>query len=181
VLGRSAGVEDVLQEAALLALKKVDQFEPGTHFVAWMAQMVRFVALNQVRKQARTHAAPLDENTPQSPRRAVGPAPSPGAELRLGRRGEVPPGQGSFDDELMHALDHLTDVARACLLLRTVEGLDYEEIGRVLEIPEGTAMSHVHRSRMRMRAELMRRRGLTAGDGTAADDGQPTTREGQRP
>src|SRR5688572_16362863 len=37
VLGRSAGAEDVLQEAALLALKKVDQFQPGTHFVAWMA------------------------------------------------------------------------------------------------------------------------------------------------
>ena len=55
----------------------------------------------------------------------------------------------------MSALGHLSEVARACLLLRTVEGLDYGEIGRALGIPEGTAMSHVHRSRMRLRAELV--------------------------
>src|SRR4051812_25584625 len=38
VLGRATGAEDVVQEAALLALGKLDRFEPGTHFVAWMAQ-----------------------------------------------------------------------------------------------------------------------------------------------
>jgi RNA polymerase sigma-70 factor (ECF subfamily) len=170
VLGRSAGAEDVLQETALLALKKVAQFEPGTHFVAWMAQMVRFVALNQLRKQTRGAAAPLDETADTGrvrdlPHRA---APRRDAEacveLRLGARGELPSSQRSFDDELMRALGGLTDVARACLLLRTVEGLDYEEIGRVLAIPEGTAMSHVHRSRMRLREQLLRvRRSDTEG------------------
>ena len=166
VLGRTAGAEDVLQEAALLALKKVDQFEPGTHFVAWMAQMVRFVALNQLRKQTRAHAAPLDETDAGSvcglPHRAA--TPGGGApELRLGARGEVPTGQRSFDDELMRALGGLSEVARACLLLRTIEAMDYEEIGRVLEIPEGTAMSHVHRSRMKLREQLLRTRRATEG------------------
>src|SRR5687768_12549116 len=66
VLGRSAGAEDVVQEAALLALGKIDQFQPDTHFAAWMAKIVRFVALNQLRKQTRAQAAPLDENDPHT-------------------------------------------------------------------------------------------------------------------
>jgi RNA polymerase sigma-70 factor (ECF subfamily) len=151
VLGRSTGAEDVVQEAALLALGKVEQFEPGTHFTAWMAQMVRFVALNHLRRQTRNRATPLDETDPQAHRAAARPA---GPALHLGGRGEVPAGQQSFDDELMRALASLTEIARASLLLRTLEGLDYEEIGRVLGVPAGTAMSHVHRSRLRLRERL---------------------------
>jgi RNA polymerase sigma-70 factor (ECF subfamily) len=161
VLGRSAGAEDVVQEAAVLALGKIGQFEPGTHFAAWMAQMVRFVALNHLRKQTRTQAAPLDENDPQarSPQGRPGSRRPGDAPLHLGSHGELPPGQQSFDDELTGALAALGETARACLLLRTLEELDYEEIGRVLGIPEGTAMSHVHRSRMRLRERLTRGRG----------------------
>jgi RNA polymerase sigma-70 factor (ECF subfamily) len=158
VLGRSAGAEDVVQEAAALALRKLGQFEPGTHFAAWMAQMVRFVALNHLRKQTRTQAAPLDENDPHAhaPHRARPQDGTAAGELHLGRRGELPAGQESFDDELTAGLTSLSETARACLLLRTIEDLDYEEIGRVLGIPEGTAMSHVHRSRMRLRERLTR-------------------------
>jgi DNA-directed RNA polymerase specialized sigma24 family protein len=35
--------------------------------------------------------------------------------------------------------------------------MDYEQIGQVLNIPQGTAMSHVHRSRMRLREHLQSR------------------------
>ena len=41
--------EDVVQDAAIIALGKFDQYQPGSNFTAWMAQMVRFVALNQSR------------------------------------------------------------------------------------------------------------------------------------
>lgn len=182
VLGRSAGAEDVLQDAALLALKKVDQFEPGTHFVAWMAQMVRFVALNQLRKQTRSHATSLDgadagamRELPHRTSPPEAPGGGGGADLRLGPRGQVPPGQRSFDDELMRALGALSEVARACLLLRTIEGLDYQEIGRVLDIPEGTAMSHVHRSRMRLRELLHSKRHAASSTPrlTATEEPQP--------
>jgi RNA polymerase sigma-70 factor (ECF subfamily) len=152
VLGRSAGAEDVVQEAALLALGKLDQFQPGTHFAAWMAQMVRYVALNQVRRQVRGRAQSLDDADGGGAHAHLG-AREP--ELRLGSRGELPQGQHNFDDRLMRALEGLTEVARGCLLLRTLEGMEYEEIGRVFDIPQGTAMSHVHRSRMRLRQRLM--------------------------
>jgi RNA polymerase sigma-70 factor (ECF subfamily) len=49
----------------------------------------------------------------------------------------------------------LDEVARACLLLRTVHDMPYKQIAQVLEVPEGTAMSHVHRARQAMRQRLM--------------------------
>src|SRR5687767_9016051 len=39
--------EDVVQEAAVTALGKLNEFEPNTNFTAWMAKIVRYIALNQ--------------------------------------------------------------------------------------------------------------------------------------
>jgi len=39
-------------------------------------------------------------------------------------------------------------------LLRKVEGLSYDEISDVLQVPRGTVMSRVHYARSRMRAIL---------------------------
>ncbi|MBT8484154.1 MAG: RNA polymerase sigma factor, partial [Phycisphaerae bacterium] len=77
--------------------------------------------------------------------------PTPAA---LTSRGTLPPDQRSFDDDVLHALDGLEETARACLLLRTVVDLPYKEIARALDVPEGTAMSHVHRARRVLREKL---------------------------
>jgi RNA polymerase sigma-70 factor (ECF subfamily) len=48
----------------------------------------------------------------------------------------------------------LDEIPRTCLVLRVVHGLAYSEISSALDIPEGTAMSHVHRSRLALRERL---------------------------
>ena len=69
-------------------------------------------------------------------------------------RGRVDPQQHGFDDAVLAALNTLGETARACLLLRTILDLSYRELAETLEIPEGTAMSHVHRARAAMRKAL---------------------------
>ena len=59
-----------------------------------------------------------------------------------------------LDDALTRALAALSETARAALLLRTVLELDYDSIARLLDVPPGTAMSHVHRSREALRRAL---------------------------
>jgi len=151
ITGDRGGAEDVVQEAALLALGKLDQFEPGTNFRAWMAQMVRYVALNHARKRQKHLAAALGPEIEESGSLAAGQNES---ALRLGRHGELPADQAFFDDNLTRALNSVSDVARACLLLRTIDQMEYSEISKVLQIPEGTAMSHVHRARQHLRERL---------------------------
>ena len=55
------------------------------------------------------------------------------------------------------ALEELSEEARCCLLLRIVEDLAYSEIAQLLAIPEGTAMSHVHRAKATLRRRLASR------------------------
>jgi RNA polymerase sigma-70 factor (ECF subfamily) len=47
-------VDDVLQEASLVAWRKFAQFEAGTSFLNWFLTIARFEALKHRRKQARS-------------------------------------------------------------------------------------------------------------------------------
>src|SRR5262245_37407998 len=60
VLGRREGAEDVVQEAVIVALGKRDELPKVENFAAWMAQIVRFVALNR-RRSARIRLAEGEE------------------------------------------------------------------------------------------------------------------------
>ncbi len=170
VLGDPSEAEDVLQEAALMALAKLDDFDPNTHFTAWMGRFVRNVALNHARKRARRATAAV------APEQLLGLAGEEAAGRSNGRGearpargalefvddghgpvdevGRVREGQRAFDDRMMAGLNGLEATAREALLLRTVLGLAYREIARILGIPEGTAMSHVHRARKVLRGHL---------------------------
>ena len=64
VSGSRSLADDVLQESAIVALKKLDQYRPGTNFTGWMSSVVRFVALNQARKERRRQHSSL-EGTPR--------------------------------------------------------------------------------------------------------------------
>ena len=68
--------------------------------------------------------------------------------------GQLHEAQTEFDDHVVRALESLGDVPRSCLLLRTVAELSYVEISACMQIPEGTAMSHVSRSKARLRRLL---------------------------
>lgn len=148
--------EDVVQEAAIIALGKLDQFQRGTNFVAWMGQTVRYTALNLARRSRRHLNAATDPALLEAGAAGAShPAGSALPSIRLTAQVEMPGNQSAFDDRIVCALDSINETARACLLLRTIEGMDYRDIARTLDIAEGTAMSHVHRARAALRERLV--------------------------
>lgn len=48
----------------------------------------------------------------------------------------------------------LSEEHRTIMLLREVEGLDYETIAEILELPVGTVRSRLHRARLQLRDHL---------------------------
>lgn len=150
ILGDRTEAEDVLQEAAMIGLQRLSQFQPGTDLRAWCGRIVRFVALNRRRRVRRRRTEPVDPEVLAESRPA--PATVPPAPVDV--RGQLQPGSGAFDDALEAALARLRPTARACLLLKVVQELDYAAIAATLGIPQGTAMSHVHRARAALRADL---------------------------
>ncbi|HEY1601448.1 MAG TPA: RNA polymerase sigma factor [Pirellulales bacterium] len=158
ITGDRTEADDVVQEAALVALRKLDEFDEGTNFAAWMSQIVRLTALNHVRKTGRQNTAPTD---PQTLDRATVASPHTSDDPRspVDGTGRLVMQQSAFDDDVLNALASVGEVARACLLLRTVHQLSYAEISDTLQIPAGTVMSHVHRARQTMRERLRNRHG----------------------
>jgi RNA polymerase sigma-70 factor (ECF subfamily) len=55
----------------------------------------------------------------------------------------------------VRALQSLEDEHRAVVVLRDIEGFDYHEIGKILEIPPGTVKSRLHRARMALRQAIL--------------------------
>ncbi|MBO6512639.1 MAG: RNA polymerase sigma factor [Phycisphaerales bacterium] len=139
--------DDIVQHGAIVALQRLDQFTPGTNFLAWTSTIVRGVARNQRRSEQRHRSKILrlsslfpksgqrnqqiTQNTEQT-QRPISP------DLKL------PDG---FDDRIRDALDTLTAPQRTCLLMRTLLDHSYSEIGEILEMPAATVRSHVYRSR----------------------------------
>lgn len=131
VTGDNTRAADIVQDAAIVAMNKLDQFQEGTNFQAWMCQIVRYVAMNDARKMRPVATVPdkLDANQAR-PHTAAHCAASEG-----------------FSDEVTKALATLDPTARECVLLKVIFDWPYARIAELLDIPEGTAMSHVHRSR----------------------------------
>ncbi len=121
--------------------------------MAWMSQIVRLTALNHVRKSSHRIAVPTDPQLLDHLGTADAARPGDDALLVSGD-GHLSLEQTEFDDQVLGALSGVGKVARACLLLRIVQDLSYAEIAKTLQIPEGTAMSHVHRAKKMMRDRL---------------------------
>lgn len=141
--------QDLVQEAGMIAWKKRESFEPGTRFEAWTGQIVRNLALRHGRDGARraTVALAVEPSATPSPPQAS-PAMIRGAQDQA--TAQTLGDRYAIDDRLASALAQLSDIARACFVLRSVESHSYQEISEVLDIPANTAMSHVHRSRQRV-------------------------------
>ncbi|HEY6564934.1 MAG TPA: RNA polymerase sigma factor [Pirellulaceae bacterium] len=156
--GDRSQADDLVQEAAVIALSKLDRFTAGTNFAAWMAEIVRRCSSNHTRKfQTRgtvpTDPTALDQHAGRQASMAV-------SSFRPDRVTETSVDHGDFDDPLLHGLNQLSPVARGCLLLRIVRQLTYDEIAQLMGIPQGTAMSHVHRSKHALREFLRQQQAL---------------------
>lgn len=137
VTGDRTEADDVVQEAAIIAMRKFATFQPGTNFNAWMAEVTRNTARNARRKHTRARRLT----------QALARATRPDAHT-------TPPHRAAREDHVLDAIRSLEEVARTCLLLRVVGGLSYESIALITQIPQGTAMSHVFRAREKLRAHL---------------------------
>lgn len=172
--GQGAGDEadDVVQKAAIVALERLDRFEAGTNFNAWMSAIVRGVARNHRRGRKRMEERhlrlagaetldhdPYADTPPENPRVRPGVAGGDAADPRV----DFPDG---FREDLRNAVERLGPLQGACLVLRAVHGHSYDEIASMLDIPAATARSHVFRARAGLAALL---RGTDAGKEGGSD------------
>lgn len=130
---------DLVQETARIAWQNRARFAPGSDLAAWLAQIVRHTGANWRRK-----LRPVASDAHQ--------LPEPVAHASRVPRAPHDVDCEQLPDELANALQALSEVERACLLLHAVGGLTFPEIATMLDLPVNTATSHARRARLALQA-----------------------------
>jgi len=144
--------EDLAQEAFLKALEALDRFEARSRFYTWLYRIAVNLALSHVRK--RGHSVRLKLHADDA-----GGRDHQAAALEAWSRSapETPSARltaRETQQRLAAALEGLHEDHRAVVVLHDIEGLNYAEVGRILDIPRGTVKSRLHRARMELRRSL---------------------------
>ena len=137
VTNDDADAEDVVQDAFITALERLDDCEPA-RFSGWLLSIVRNRALNFRRAQTIRAVSPLQiaENATSSSNPERDTARS---ELRA---------------ELTGAMAQLTETQRQVVLLHDLEGYKHREIGELIGISEGASRFHLSTARAALRGLL---------------------------
>jgi len=140
VIARMLGVpeaEEVTQEVFLRAFRGLDRFRAEAQLSTWLYRIAVNAALTERGRRGveRNRIAPAAEAE-------LLPAP-PGVE-----------GDPALRARLESALAALPPGYRAVIVLHDIEGLEHEEIGRVLGCRVGTSKSQLHKARAKMRELL---------------------------
>lgn len=140
MLHNHADALDVTQSAFLRALQALPRFEARSSFYTWLFRIAVNLTISHRR---RPRLAQFDDTMRTEPR-TMDTAPA----LALERQ--------ELSARLQRALAGLEEDFRVAVLLRDVEGLDYETIGQIVGAPVGTVKSRIHRGRESLRAVLTR-------------------------
>lgn len=134
--------EDLVQDTMLRAFRSIERFD-GRHPRAWLLTIMRNAQINRVRRRRPGLLADPDEFADRDSGMAddaAGPE-----QVVMDRR---------FDSVVEDAYLALPDTFREVIDLVDLAGLSYAEAAAVLEVPQGTVMSRLHRGRKRIRESL---------------------------
>lgn len=145
-----AQAEDLVQDTYLKAFKAFDRFRAGSNAKSWLFRICKNHFIDRYREKARRphHGGAVEELAVDSPRRSIEVFEREGIEneeifLDL------------FGDEVNRYLRELPEPFRKAMLLCDLEGLSYEEIAEVLDVPIGTVRSRISRGRAFLKERLV--------------------------
>lgn len=163
MLGSSHDAEDMLQEMAVRAWRAKASLTDVSNGRAWLYRITTNVCLDEL-KQRRTRLLPFEAGPPAAdPQVALG-APDPDAFVEpcpdawFAGAASDPAARYEMGQAVrlafVAALQHLTPIQRATLLLRDVVGLSAEETASALELGLQATNSALFRARTALDAKL---------------------------
>lgn len=143
---------DVVQDGFVKVHRHIDSFQGTSSFYTWLYRIIMNLAIDHVRRRRNAKGLEYDDRVGRDDDEIAGDG------TLLPRILDANPGKTVIRRELLEriqrALDELPEYHRAVILLREVEGLSYEEMAEVLDVPKGTIMSRLFHARKKMQAAL---------------------------
>ncbi len=141
---------DVVQEAFVKVHKHIEGFQGTASFYTWLYRIVMNLSIDHVRRGKKSKQVDYDDGVARDGAESAGGA-WPQFESPNPRRTAL---RRELSDAIARALETLPEYHRAVIVLREVEGLSYEEMAEVLEVPKGTIMSRLFHARRKMQEAL---------------------------
>lgn len=141
--------QDLTQEVFLRVFRTLKSFRSGEGSLAtWLARVTRNLLIDHYRRSRQDRATDsIEEQLPMLEERTALSARTDG--MLAGREAS---------DILQSALRRLSPELRETVILRDLEEMEYREIARVLNVPEGTVKSRLNRGRCELARILRRQR-----------------------
>ena len=131
-LGNRHDAEDAVQQAALQAWNRIEQYDTRRPFKGWWFAILRNCCVDILRQRRAARTDGLDGIDPPDTRTA-----------------------GVFDWKRLDAgLRLLSSAHQEILRLRYYGGLSYDALAEALHIPKGTVMSRLHLARKALAEQL---------------------------
>ena len=139
--------EDLAQETLIKAYRAIATFDRSRQFSSWLFKIAHNTAIDHLRKN-RPPTVPLETDDSEwlDPLAVLAAPESQSPEARTRGR--------DLAEALQDALMELRPDYREAVLLRFQQGLRYEEIADILDLPLGTVKTHLHRARKQMATTL---------------------------
>src|SRR4029453_9434195 len=142
MIGDPAQAEDLAQETFVKAFRHLKSFDSTRRLSSWLFRIAHNTTLDALRR-LKPEVVELEGLSEGDPRRdpAAPAAPDPLEHAALGAA-------------LNRSLLSLRPAYRAAIALRYDQQLPFDEIGRILGVPEVTARTYVHRARKELARSL---------------------------
>ena len=143
ILGDADEAEDAAQETLIIAVTKLDQYQPHTNLKAWLYTIAVNICRGYLRKRKRRLAFQKVLQT-FWPSETAPPTPE---EVAM---------QNEMGRQLWKAVNTLGEKHRLPILLRYLHTLSIHEIAQILGINEGTVRSRLHYGVQQLQGQLLR-------------------------
>ena len=159
MVGNEEDARDMAQEAFIRAFNSLGSFRGESKFSVWLYRLTSNICIDFLRGRAKRRMVSLsweDEDGDEGELEIPDERFSPEAGLE----------RSELREAVRRGLEQLTPEYREILLLREINGLSYDEIGRALNLEEGTVKSRIFRARKKL-CEILVREGNIPGQGAS--------------
>ena len=153
MVGNHDDALELTQEAFYRAIKSIKKFRGEAHFYSWLYRIGMNLCINHHRRGKRVRITSLHSDSGATGSQADGLA-----AMMAGREDDSPVYQVQVKENYARALlalEKLDGQARAVVVLRDIENLNYSQIAGILQVPVGTVKSRLSRARMAIRELLL--------------------------
>jgi RNA polymerase sigma-70 factor (ECF subfamily) len=144
IVGNPYDAEEIAQEAFFKAYLSISKLTTEAAFYRWLVRITTNCSIDKKNANARHMTQPIEQ---------IGE----GTGLQRYRPEEIVERKEN-QQLILNALEQLTIEQRTVIVLRELQGLPYDEIAEILDIPLGTVKSRINTARLHFRKLLAKER-----------------------